>query len=136
MVIALSVATITTEGRRTWAGSRVVFAGAALAASALVALHTNVNRYTQGLDDISLDPGARAEWWWSLAPSPAAVVVIGGIAFAGMFVALGVFLHKPRVAKTERSIAEDGEPTFVVPAAERAADGASASVSAPPMPRD
>ncbi|GAA1128214.1 hypothetical protein GCM10009651_09500 [Microbacterium natoriense] len=101
MVIALGVASLTTKATRSWSGSRVIFAGAALSAAALVALHTNVNRYTKGLDDISIDPGVRAEWWWSLAPSPGAIVIIGGIAFVAMFFALGVSLRRPRPTTTE-----------------------------------
>lgn len=96
MVIALGVASLTTGAKETWSGSRTVFAGAALSAAAVVALHTNVNRYTKGLDDISIDPGVRAEWWWSLAPSPAAIVVMGSIAFLAMFIALGVSMRGPR----------------------------------------
>lgn len=136
MVIALGVATMTTKGSRTWAGSRVAFAGAALTAAALVALHTNVNRYTKGLDDISLDPGARAEWWWSVAPSPAAIVIIGGLAFAAMFVALGVFLRKPRIETAE------GRPTSTVvapvlgTAAEVSTERSSEAVSTAHAPRD
>lgn len=134
MVIALAVATITTKGRRTWAGSRLAFAGAALTAAALVALHTNVNRYTKGLDDISLDPGVRAEWWWSVAPSPATIVIIGGLAFAAVFVALGVFLRKPRIEKAEPLTSDGVSPTVDDPA-DVAPERSSESASTPHAPR-
>lgn len=119
MVIALGVATLTTKARETWSGPRTVFAGVALSAAALVALHTNINRYTKGLDDISIDPGVRAEWWWSLAPSPGAFVIIGGVAFTAVFVALGMALRKATPAAAD-GIVESSEPGSDVAARPRA----------------
>ena len=94
LVIALGVASLRTNAEVGWRGPRSIAAGAALSAAALAALHTNINRYTKGIDDVSLDPGVRSEWWWSAAPSPSALLIVGGLAFAGLFAVIVVALYR------------------------------------------
>lgn len=103
LVIALGVASIRTDPQHSWRGPRAVFAGAALSAAALAALHTNISRYTKGLDDVSLDPGARAEWWWQVAPSPLTILIVGGLAFLGVFIAVFLVLQNLRATDTQSS---------------------------------
>lgn len=97
LVILLGVASASENTWRWWRGPRAVVAASALATAAAIALHDNIRRYTTGLDDQALDPGASAEWWWNGAPSPLAVWVIGSAAFA---VALGLLVVTLRDAHT------------------------------------
>ncbi len=104
MVITLGVASLRHRAARAWRGLRLLLAGLALTIAYAVALHTNIQRYTTGTDHLTFDPGAGAEWWWALAPSPLVVWVAGSLAFAGVFVLLHATL--PR---TDRSHADAAE---------------------------
>ncbi len=88
MIIALGVASLRFDAERAWRGARMLLASAALVIAFGVALHVNIQRYTTGLDQFTVDPGAGAEWWWANAPSPAVVWIGGTLAFAGVFVGL------------------------------------------------
>ncbi|WP_152545338.1 hypothetical protein [Microbacterium sp. CH12i] len=48
----------------------------------------NIRRYTTGLDTISPDPGANAEWWWPGAPAPLVVWIVGTLSFGILVVLL------------------------------------------------
>nr|WP_246286300.1 DUF2142 domain-containing protein [Microbacterium pseudoresistens] len=95
LVILIGVAVVGTDATRTWRGARLLVSGIALTAAMGLALHTNIRRYTTGVDDQALDPGERAEWWWTVAPSPLATLLIAVIAFAGVFVVLELALRSP-----------------------------------------
>jgi hypothetical protein len=82
LIILVGVATAAVAAERWWTPPRRWVAVAVLAVGAAIALHTNIRRYTTGLDVISVDPGARAEWWWPVAPSPAMIFLVGAVAFA------------------------------------------------------
>lgn len=45
------------------------------------ALHTNIRRYTTGLDVNGFNLNAQVEWWWSAGPSPMLVYAVGVLAF-------------------------------------------------------
>lgn len=94
LIIMLGVASAKVPAVTAWRGPRLIFAGAALSAAAVVALDVNLNRYTKGVDKQSLDPGAHAQWWWPAAPSPLALVVIAGISFALIFVVFAIALQR------------------------------------------
>ena len=101
MVIAVGVASLRVDAEQSWKGMRFALGGVALVASMSVALHTNIERYTTGLDVRSLDPGAMAEWWWSSAPAPSVTWIAGTIAFALMFVGLWLVLPSANVTSDE-----------------------------------
>jgi hypothetical protein len=46
-----------------------------------VALHSNIRRYVTGIDVRSYNLDRDVEWWWSSAPSPMAIWLIGSAAF-------------------------------------------------------
>ena len=57
-----------------------------------VALHTNIRRYTAGLDlDVRLDLNGEIGWWWAHGPSPMTTWIVGSVAFVALSVlALGL----------------------------------------------
>lgn len=101
MVIAVGVASLRLDAEHSWKGMRFALGGIALIGSMSVALHTNIERYTTGLDVRSIDPGALAEWWWSYAPSPSVTWIAGTIAFALMFVGFWLVLPSAKVTSRE-----------------------------------
>lgn len=54
---------------------------ALLVAAHALALHTNIRRYTTGLDVNNWNLDARVEWWWSIPFSPMTVWFIGSLSF-------------------------------------------------------
>lgn len=95
MVIAIGVASLRPDADAAWRGMRAWLAATALTVAFTVALHTNMQRYTTGVDRFGIDPGAGAEWWWGGAPSPLATWIIGTLAFATALVLLIVTLRPP-----------------------------------------
>ncbi len=51
-----------------------------LTVATAAAIYANARRYVTGIDGPTMID--KLEWWWQSAPSPAAVTVIGGVAFA------------------------------------------------------
>ncbi|WP_455131880.1 DUF2142 domain-containing protein [Microbacterium aurum] len=94
MVMLVGVASLRPDAALAWRGARLWLGGLALTIAYGVALHTNTQRYTTGVDQFSFDPGAGAEWWWSLAPSPLVTWIMGTIAFAGLFVSAHFLLPR------------------------------------------
>ncbi len=94
LVILIGVAALDVDPVRSWQGPRLLVAGIALTVAMGLALHTNIRRYTTGIDDRAIDPGARAEWWWSVAPSPLIVLLVGVVSFAAIFAALEIELRR------------------------------------------
>jgi hypothetical protein len=84
MIITIGVTSLRLGAVRAWSGTRVILAGIALTVAVAVALHTNIRRYTTGLDQLALDPGGHAEWWWPNAPSPLVTWVVGSLAFGAL----------------------------------------------------
>jgi hypothetical protein len=50
----------------------------------------NLRRYTTGADQPAIDPGAHAEWWWTGAPAPVVIWLVGSIAFTLVFALLAI----------------------------------------------
>lgn len=46
-----------------------------------IALHQNIRRYVTGTDVVDIDLNRDIEWWWDVGPSPAAVWLVGSLAF-------------------------------------------------------
>lgn len=61
--------------------SQAVWGWAALSLANAAALHTNIRRYTTGLDVTRFNLNERVEWWWG-SGSPMLVWAVGSIAFA------------------------------------------------------
>lgn len=106
MVIFLGVVTAAASAERWWFGPRFVVAAIALSSAGAVALHTNIRRYTTGLDDQAIDPGSGAEWWWAGALSPMATWVLGSLAFAAALALVGVSMRRDQVTTVDRSTAD------------------------------
>jgi len=84
IIILVGVAVLSGPRSGALADRRVLGVGAAILALAnCAALYINIRRYVTGLDTLSLNLDAQAEWWWSAGPSPLAVWIIGSLAFAG-----------------------------------------------------
>jgi hypothetical protein len=63
--------------------ARAILIGSLLAVAHAVSLWTNIRRYTFGLDDNQgFNLNNPREWWWSWAPSPNFVFIVGTISFA------------------------------------------------------
>lgn len=105
MLMLVGVASLRPDAAAAWSGARLWLGGLALTVAYSVALHTNIQRYTTGVDRLSLDPGSDAEWWWSHAPSPFATWILGTLALAGVFVAVHFLLPRER-AEADTSLPE------------------------------
>jgi hypothetical protein len=68
--------------------SVLIWLGLTVATTA--AMYANARRYVTGVDGPTMIDSL--EWWWESAPSPGAVTVIGGLAFA-VFAAPLVVMH-------------------------------------------
>jgi len=117
IVILLGVASLSDRSVEAWRGSRSLIAGLALSIAMSLALHYNIRRYTVGTDSNAIDPGADAEWWWTAAPAPLAIWLIGSIAFTAVCVLLWLVLRKTDAGAVTRSdppgagpLPEDREP--------------------------
>lgn len=111
LIIMLGVASAEVPAVRAWRGPRVVFAGAALTAASVVALDVNLNRYTKGVLNVSIDPGVHAKWWWPVAPSPLTLVLVAGLAFAAIFVIFAVVLQRQHALTCTARAAVPGPET-------------------------
>jgi len=126
MIIAVGVASLRVDADHAWRGMRFLLAAAALAFTNTTALHINLQRYTTGLDQLTLDPGSHAEWWWAAAPSPLVIWVGGALAFAGVFAALWFTLPVDRI---DQAVIGDDARSSGTPGSH--ADGSSAAPGTP-----
>jgi hypothetical protein len=94
IVLLLGVASLSPRIMSAWRGPRLLVAGLALTAAMSMALHDNIRRYTVGVDSSAVDPGLDAEWWWSAAPSPLTIWLVGSVAFAAVFAMLWLLLRR------------------------------------------
>ncbi|QRY41701.1 DUF2142 domain-containing protein [Microbacterium hominis] len=122
MVIALGIASLRRDAEQAWSGARIVLAGAALTFAFAVSLQFNIQRYTTGVDRSSIDPGAGAEWWWTGAPAPLAVWIMGSLAFAAVITLLATTLPGPEREPSTAS-REDGSDRVVPNAVTQPAEG-------------
>lgn len=109
LVIALGVASLRADASQAWSRARLWVAGIALTLAFGTALHTNIRRYTTGLDQFHVDPGSSAEWWWVGAPSPIVTLALGTAAFAVTFVMWGLVLRRDGSSASPDSHPEDSE---------------------------
>lgn len=128
MIILVGVASQRVDADRAWRGMRGILAAIALSFANVVALHINIQRYTTGLDRLSIDPGREGEWWWAYAPSPMVVWVGGSVTFAALFLALWIL-----VQQSTKSVSSDDAPSLDMPQSRAAeADGAPSTALAAP----
>lgn len=109
MIIALGVASLRSDAAQAWSRARLWVAGVALTLAFGTALHTNIRRYTTGLDEFHVDPGSGAEWWWAGAPSPLVNLVLGTAAFAATFVMWGLVLRHDASSASPGPHSQDSE---------------------------
>lgn len=80
----------------------------ALSVATAAAIYANARRYVTGIDGPTMID--TLEWWWQSAPSPAAVTLIGGIAFA-VFAAPLVVMHWQRTSSLPQAATAPTEET-------------------------
>ena len=103
MVLAAGVAALRFDAERAWRNMRFVLSAVALSVALTISLQFNIRRYTTGLDENAIDPGAMsAEWWWTLAPPPLLIWILGVVLFAGMLTLLW-FTLSPEVREAIRT---------------------------------
>lgn len=66
----------------------IAIGGAALVLAHALALHTDIRRYTVGLDQLVVNLDSVVEWWWPVGPSPMTVWLVGSVAFAAVLAGL------------------------------------------------
>lgn len=115
IVILLGTASLTSRAIREWRGPRSLVAGLALSGSMSLALHDNIRRYTVGAGGNALDPGAGAEWWWSAAPSPLTVWLVGSVAFTAVFAILWLLIRRTGRVTPRRERLEPAVETAQAP---------------------
>jgi hypothetical protein len=82
------------------------FLAAAASIAHSVALHANMRRYLTGNDVSKFNLDANYEWWWSNAPSPMTIWVVGTLAFALLAtLALASFSTVPNSESPDPSLA-------------------------------
>jgi hypothetical protein len=89
MLIAVGVASLRPDAERAWDGFRFAAAAVCLWIALTIGMRQNISRYTAGGDGAD-DAGATAGWWWTGAPAPLVVWVIGSVAFAGMLISIWI----------------------------------------------
>lgn len=72
----------------------------ALSIANSVALHSNIRRYVTGIDVGGYNLDREVEWWWSTAPSPMAIWLIGSLAFLVAAILLGVLASEKKLEKS------------------------------------
>jgi hypothetical protein len=77
----------------------VVVGGLAVAES--VALYTNMRRYITGSTGHGFNLNSDIGWWWSVAPSPMVVWIVGSLAFAALLVVLVREMNKVHDVQNE-----------------------------------
>lgn len=65
-----------------------------------VALHSNIRRYVTGIDVGGYNLDRDVEWWWSAAPSPMAIWLIGSLAFLMAAIMLSFLASEKKPEKT------------------------------------
>lgn len=75
---------------------QLILVVATLSVVQAIALHTNMRRYVTGLDQQGFNLNTNAEWWWNIAISPMAVMIIGSVAYAGLLAILARHLSGKR----------------------------------------
>ena len=99
VLVRVSDAPGTTRPWQAW------FVAAALSIANAVALHTNIRRYTTGVDAIGGNLDRNPEWWWNLPVSPMGVWAIGTVAFAATLFWLAALWNR-RAPRTTPSITD------------------------------
>ncbi|MDD7945104.1 DUF2142 domain-containing protein [Microbacterium sp. NE2HP2] len=90
LIIALGVASATSDAERVWTLPRRLAIGVGLTLSFSIALYTNVRRYTVGTDSEAINPGTDQEWWWTGVVSPPWLILIATATFASGIVLLAL----------------------------------------------
>lgn len=76
---------------------RILIVGTSIATQALALFYT-MRRFITGDDVNGFDLAARAEWWWTGAPTPMLAWVVGSLAWAALVVIVVRYLSRERAA--------------------------------------
>ncbi len=68
--------------------SQIVVLASCLTIANSVALHVNIRRYISGVDVQGLNLDGYVEWWWSGAPTPMFIWILGSMSFFGALILL------------------------------------------------
>ena len=99
MITGLSLLYLGRDGLG-WSRLQLMVTVSALTTAHAIALHTQIRRYTTGLDVNGFDLDGRREWWWATVPSPMWVWAVGCAAFA---VAASLVLAEARGGTARRA---------------------------------
>jgi hypothetical protein len=90
LIVVLGGLCILTFGRGrfrlSWLQASLVGAGLVIAEA--VSLQVNIRRYVTGTGSQGIDLDAGDTWWWSSAPAPMVVWIVGSLAYAALIVVL------------------------------------------------
>jgi hypothetical protein len=81
MLVVTVMVRLNGDAFRLTGGQRWIVVGLLTVANA-IALHTNIARYTVGVDGASWDLDGRIEWWWHIPITPMMTWLIGAMGFA------------------------------------------------------
>jgi len=97
LIVLLGGLLLVTRGnqRISFTRGQLVLVAGTLSVVNFVALHMNIRRYVTGIDEPGANLNSGLEWWWSFAPSPMVVWLLGSFAFAGLVIVLVRELAKP-----------------------------------------
>ncbi|MDF2573681.1 MAG: hypothetical protein K0S05_593 [Agromyces sp.] len=85
IIVFIGVALLQVDSHRLrFSDVQLVVVGAVLALAFAAALHADIRRYTSGVGNGGWNLDADADWWWSSAPAPMAIWIVGSLAFAGL----------------------------------------------------
>lgn len=88
VVIGALAILVVGKGRFRLSWLQVSIVGVGLVAAQAVSLQVNIRRYVTGTSLQGLDLDAGDKWWWSSAPAPMVVWVVGSLAYAALIVVL------------------------------------------------
>jgi len=84
---ALSILVIE-RGRFQLSWLQAALVGTGLIAAQAVSLQVNIRRYVTGTSMQGIDLNAHDRWWWSSAPAPMVVWIVGSLAYAALIAVL------------------------------------------------